>query len=152
MASSTIKRIIAAVCGLIYAVIYGFWTMLATGGGHGNFVWFVLFLYVDLLGFYFPLMAALMADLRDKSILNLFGILGLLNLIGSIILIAVWIFGVWEDSLGSLSEDREHMSGTQLLFCSFVHFLPTIIFLFTYYKVKRFGADPSDQVVNSLDL
>lgn len=97
-------------------------------------------------------MAVLMTDLRDRSVLYLFGALGLLNLVGSIVIIVMWIFGVGLGSFGSYTSDRKHLSLPMLLFCAFVHFLPTLIFLSKYSMVRRFGADAPDQVVNSLDL
>jgi hypothetical protein len=58
------KRFAWAAVGLIYAVIYGFWTALLTGGGHGNFLWLVLFLLTYFFGGIFPAMGFILADLR----------------------------------------------------------------------------------------
>ena len=64
MPSLAVKRIIAGAIGLLFAVVYGLWTMMLTGGGHGNFIWCLLFLFVEFVGLYFPLMAILAVDLR----------------------------------------------------------------------------------------
>jgi|GEM_PF-6269227 len=149
MSSQSVKQVIAGGIGLIYAVVYGLWTIMATGGGHGNFIWFMLFLYVDLGGFYFPAMAVLMVSLYDRSTLKVFGILGLLNLVGSIVLIAAWMLGGWSTS----SFDRQHpMSASQLIFCGFLHFLPTVIFLFKFYNVRRYGTARPNEEGSSLNL
>lgn len=60
------KRLIWAAIGLGYAVLYGFWTMMATGGGHGNFIWFVLFLLGYVFGLTIPVMGFLLADLTPR--------------------------------------------------------------------------------------
>lgn len=58
------KRLIWAAIGFGYAVVYGFWTMLVTGGGHGNFLWLFLFLSAYFFGGIFPAMGFILADLR----------------------------------------------------------------------------------------
>lgn len=60
------KRLIFAAIGLAYALVYGFWTMFITGGGHGNFIWIVLFLLGYIFGLTFPAMGFLLADLRPR--------------------------------------------------------------------------------------
>ncbi len=60
------KRFIWSAVGLGYAVVYGFWTMMTTGGGHGNFIWFVLFLLGYIFGLIFPAMGLVLADLRPR--------------------------------------------------------------------------------------
>jgi|GEM_PF-3432940 len=57
-------RLIGLVVGLVYAVLYGFWTMMATGGGHGNFTWLLLFCVAEFLGLFFPIMGFLVVNLR----------------------------------------------------------------------------------------
>ncbi len=51
--SKSRKRLIAGTVGVAYAVLYGFWTLLLTGGGHVNFIWFFLFFSVEFCGLYF---------------------------------------------------------------------------------------------------
>jgi hypothetical protein len=58
------KRLLYAAIGFAYAIVYGFWTMMITGGGHGNFLWFMLFLSSYLRGLYFPAIGFVGADLR----------------------------------------------------------------------------------------
>jgi len=139
MASQSVKQIIAAAVGGVYAVIYGLWTLMATGGGHGNFIWLQLFLTIHLCGLYFVGMSVLMVTLYDRSALTAFGILSLLNVLASIALIVAWLLGWW----GTTQFDRQHpLSVSALMFCGFLHFLPSAIFLFKFFTVRRYGADP----------
>jgi hypothetical protein len=88
MAGSIIrKRIMAGLIGLAYAILYGFWTLLATGGGHGNFVWFMLMFFPGIAGLYYPLMAVLAVDLRSFNAKVVFGGLLALNVIVSLLML-----------------------------------------------------------------
>jgi hypothetical protein len=150
MTSLTIKRIIAGVAGLIFAVVYGFWTMLLTGGGHGNFIWVGMFLFVEFFGLYFPLMAILAVDLRRRFTKVVFGSLMVFNLVASSIMIAGWI----GESGGDRPSDYEKMmqiSGSDwVVFSAAVHFLPTLIFAVLLIRSILAGPsmDTADDRVN----
>jgi len=147
MSSLTTKRIIAGAIGLLYAVIYGFWTMLATGGGHGNFIWFMLFLFVDFCGLYFPLMAVLAVDLRSFMVKVIFGALIGFNLIASVIMIVGWMTET--ETAGRSPSDFERMMQANgigvLIFCIVAHFLPTLIFAFLLIRSIHFGTSLADE-------
>jgi hypothetical protein len=149
MASTDIKRGIWGFVGLLYAIVYGFWTAMATGGGHGNFVWFYLFLKVDLLGFFFPLMFALAADLRPKAVKIVVGILLVLHLIASVAVIAFWILGYGRATIDDFDKTVGQVGYIILLFCGFVHFLPSFIFSLMLVNSAR-GGD-HDELID-LDL
>ena len=140
MASKTVKQIIRAAIGALYAVVYGIWTMLATGGGHGNFVWFIMFLYVEFFGLYFPIMAVLSGDLRSRTNKIVFGSLILFNLIASIVLIGSWVSGISGESLDVFDKMWERGSGS-ILVCAVVHFLPTVFFTFQLINALYYGSD-----------
>jgi hypothetical protein len=61
------KRLIFAAVGFAYAFVYGFWTMFITGGGHGNFLWLMLFFFAYIAGLFFPIAGFVAADLRPLS-------------------------------------------------------------------------------------
>ncbi len=130
--------------GLIYALVYGFWTMLATGGGHGNFVWVLLFIFVELFGIYFPVMGAMIADLGSRFTKIIFGSLILFNVLASIVLLSSWIF----EATGDSSDDFERMWGRYpgtVILCAFMHFLPSFVFTFFLIRAILFGSDePND--------
>jgi hypothetical protein len=57
------SRVVGLVVGIIYAVGYGFFTALATGGGHGNFLWLMAFFITFFVGLFFPAAGFLVSDL-----------------------------------------------------------------------------------------
>ncbi|MFN6962291.1 MAG: hypothetical protein ACK4S4_00835 [Pyrinomonadaceae bacterium] len=59
-------KLIGAAAGFVYSVVYSFLALMATGGGHGNFIWLFLY-FIPVLGplVYFPVMGWLAADLRS---------------------------------------------------------------------------------------
>lgn len=59
--------------GLIYAAVLGFFSILVTGGGHGNFIWPELFFNVFCFGIFYPINSAFVVDLRQKTIRLAFG-------------------------------------------------------------------------------
>lgn len=148
MSSLTLKRIIAGVIGLFFAVVYGFWTMLITGGGHGNFVWFMMFMTIEYFGLYFPLMSVMAVDLRSKLIKIVFGSLIGFNLIASFIFLLCWVSGI---PIGKAVEKNDFSEMLRIngvgwiLVCAIAHFLPTIIFLFLLVKSTFFGSSLSDE-------
>ncbi len=116
MASLTIKRIIAGAVGLLYALVYGFWTMLITGGGHGNFVWFFMFVLVEFFGIYIPLMAVLAVDLKSRIKKMVFGSLIGFNVIASTIILIVWISDWYKDPGENFVKIRQSWGTDMLLF------------------------------------
>lgn len=58
------KRMIWALAGLIWSAGHGFFTMLATGGGHGNFLWVMAFFSAYLLGILIPVTAFFVAEVK----------------------------------------------------------------------------------------
>ena len=58
------RRLLGLAVGLCYAVGYGFLTMLMTGGGHGNFLWFMAFSLTFFLGLFFPAAGFLVVNLK----------------------------------------------------------------------------------------
>ena len=133
--STNWKRVVAGFVGLVYASIYGFWTILLTGGGHGNFFWLFLFLFSDVIGLYFPLMAVLAVDLRPRLTKIIFGSLLAFNVIASSMMIATWVTEVSDDYRPSdFSKVIEMFGLNSILFWAGIHFLPT--FLFAFFLIR----------------
>lgn len=143
MASLAVKQIIAGAIGLLFAFVYGLWTMMLTGGGHGNFIWFILFLTAGLLGLYYPLMAVLAVDLRSLIAKVIFGSLIGFNLVVSLFHIIKWITEA-ADGRPTDFQKMWKMGAFWVVFSVFAHFLPTIIFLFLLIKSIVFGSSISD--------
>ena len=102
--------------------------MFITGGGHGNFIWLFLFLFVDLLGIYFPLMAVLAIDLRSRFVRIVFGSLILFNLAMSSIMIFGWINEVGDERPSEFTRQLQVNGIEFIVFCAALHFLPTVVF------------------------
>lgn len=155
MASVASREVIAGLVGLAYAAVYGFWTMLATGGGHGNFVWFGLFIFVEFLGLYFPIMAVLALNLRSRMTKIVFGSLILFNLVASVIMILGWMTESGEDGRPSDFSRQIEINGLGVvLFCIAFHFLPTVVFAFLLIRSVLFGqalAEPDEMVLLDLE-
>jgi hypothetical protein len=148
LSSLAIKRIIAGAIGLLFAVVYGFWTMLITGGGHGNFVWFMMFMTVEYFGLYFPVMSVMAVDLRSKLTKIVFGSLIGFNLFASSILLLCWVIGIPVGKAVEMNDFSEmlRINGIGwILVCAAAHFLPTIIFLVLLVKALFFGSSLSDE-------
>ena len=141
MSSQATKRVIAGIIGFAYAVTYGFWTMLLTGGGHGNFVWFGMFLFVEFFGLYFPLMAVLAVDLRSFIIKVVFGTLIAFNLIASSVMVFGWITETEPVRNGLTDfERRLQLDGVGFIIIEItVHLLPTLIFAFLLVRSILFA-------------
>lgn len=153
MTSSISKRAIAGAVGFIYAVLYGFWTMLITGGGHGNFIWLFLFITIEFVGLYFPLMTVIAVDLRRRATKIIFGSLIGFNLIGSTIMILGWV----NDTSGERQSDFSRMvqmNGFEwILTFAAVHFFPTVIFLFLLIRSILLGSSlPDEEPMINLNL
>lgn len=126
--------------GFTYAVIYGFWTMLITGGGHGNYVWFLLFCYVSLLGLYFPLMGALYADLKLKSARRVFLTLLFFHFAASSILLIGWVVGVADEFFyDGLAQTVELMGATSLALFATLHYMPSLVLAALYLRSNRYN-------------
>ncbi len=124
--------------------------MLATGGGHGNYVWFYLFFYAHLFGLYFPIMGALSASLKSFGSRVVFGSLIAINLGISLIVISGWVFGIAGDDLNDFDKTLRIGGSGLVLFSGFVHFLPSLLFLFilnrAIYSDSLSIEDQSDDV------
>lgn len=123
------RRLTGALIGLIYAVLYGFWTMLLTGGGHGNFLWFMLFFFGQFVGLFFPLMGFLVVDLRSKWAKVLFG-----GLLATSIFLTGYILANpgeagREDIFKSWYRDQ-----IGFIFYSVIHIIPFIAFTVVFLK------------------
>ena len=148
--SMTKKRVLAGVIGLIYAATYGFWTALATGGGHGNFVWFLMFIFVYLFGLYFPFMSILAVDLSSRFIKVIFGGLIVATMLASAVLIYGWI----SDPEGTY-HDFEKMWGNYpgtVLICAVMHFIPNVVYIALLVRSFLFPPSGVDEAPISLDL
>jgi len=62
-----LRRIAGASVGGILGILYGFWTMLETGGGHANFTWIGLFLVSEGCGLFFLVAGFIVVDLRTAT-------------------------------------------------------------------------------------
>lgn len=118
------KRLVYAVIGLAYAVIYGFWTMLITGGGHGNFLWFMLFLSSYLFGLYFPAIGFLGADLRPLWAQAT----GVALSIVTFGLTVIQLLGLGTEGMEDVVKSWNR-SELFFLFASVIHLLPSVVFL-----------------------
>lgn len=152
MASITAKRIIRGSVGLAFAFVYGLWTMLATGGGHGNFIWFYLFMTAGFFGFYYPTMAAFSADLRPKVLKVIFGALLAFHLVLSAILIVAWIFALTGETLDDFDKTLKSVGFWGLIFCGGAHFLPNGVFTFQLFKAVAWNSSPDDEEVVGLGI
>lgn len=144
MDAITTRRIIRGVVGLLFAFVYGMWTILATGGGHGNFIWFYLFMITGFYGFYYPIMASLSADLRPGVLKVVFGVLIIFNLVASAALITAWVFGLTGKRLDEFDKTFEAVGLWRLLFSGAVHFLPTVVFTFQWIMAIAWDTSPND--------
>jgi hypothetical protein len=138
------KRLIAGIIGIGFAVLYGFWTLLLTGGGHVNFVWFWLFLTVEFCGLYFPLMAVLAVDLRGIFLKAIYGSLIGFNLIVSIVMIADWVTEEGTDRASNFERTVNVNGFSSVLMFGFFHFLPTIVFSIFLLRVIKSGEPARD--------
>ena len=91
MTTRTKKNLLAGIAGLIYAFFYGLWTASITGGGHINFIWLMMFVFIEFFGLYFPLMTVLSFNLRLMVPRIIFGSLIFFNLIAITLMIYGWL-------------------------------------------------------------
>jgi|SRR5690606_16560918 len=125
--------------------------MLAIGGGHGNFLWIMLFIFVNCFGLYYPIMAMMAVNLRSYAIRMLFGCLLAANVIASMVMIVGWIT---ETSSDGMPTDFEHtyrvVGASGLIFSGVVHFLPSI--LFVVLLVRSFLASDGTSETDAVSL
>lgn len=152
MASVTTRRIIRGAVGLFFAFVYGFWIVLSTGGGHGNFIWVYIFMIAGLYGLYYPIMAALSADLRPTVLKVIFGALIVFHLLASTILMIAWIFALTDTLPDDFEKTFAAIGMWGLLFSGAVHFLPTAIFAFQWITAIAWGSSPTDDETNILEI
>ncbi len=131
------KRLIGGLIGAAGGFAYFGWTVIVTGGGHSNFIWLLMFVFLEFFGLYFVLMGVLSADLDKENIRRIFGILILLNVVLSIVFIFLWA----NNSLNVLGlNDPGDFSRTDKLWlwiCTPVHFLPAIICTLLLIKTRK---------------
>lgn len=134
------KRVIGGLVGLAYAFCYGFWTVLLTGGGHGNFIWMILFFTAYLFGLFFPIMGALAVDLRPIIAKAAFGTILTVSLSIHVIMTAPILSG----SPGDMSSDLQKSwarGASMVIFSAIVHFLPMAVMTLILIRSIVFGAE-----------
>jgi len=114
---------------------------MVTGGGHGNVIWLYLFVIVEFVGLYFPLMAILSVDLRPTAVMIVSGALWIFNVVASIAIIIAWILGITGESLDDFGKTLEAMGPLSLAVCVIVHFLPTAIFAVRWITAFGWATD-----------
>lgn len=134
------KRVIGGLLGLGYAIGYGFWTMLLTGGGHGNFIWMILFFTAYLFGLFFPIMGALAVDLRPIVIKSAFGTLLFVSVLIHVLIIAPALSGGPGDLTADLQKSWAR-GPLMVIFSATVHFLPIAILSLVLVRSIFFGAE-----------
>jgi hypothetical protein len=141
--------VIAAFVGILYAFLYGFWTAMATGGGHVNFIWMWMFITVEGFGLYFPIMGVLSVDLRGRITKLIFGSLIVINLVLSTVQLLSWVTDTEGDPMTDFERTVRSGYGT-LAICAFVHFLPTLVF--TLLLIGSAIAPASEHAHESVNL
>lgn len=114
--------------------------MLATGGGHGNFLWLLLFLYAEFLGLFFPLIGFALPDLRPIWARAVAISLVVANLVISIIVV-IW-GGVDQDIQKSWQRSPE-----LFVVLALAHFVPLIL-IATYVFAKASTESEESQTVD----
>jgi len=122
ISSRTVWRIVWGVTGVAYAAFCGFWFMILTGGGHANLIWPIIFIFVDILGLYFPLMGVLSLNLDSQKVRTVFGALLGLNLLLTIFFILFWITGRF------IETDYDGTPAELILFAAPAQFIPSAVF------------------------
>lgn len=133
------KRVIGGLLGLAYAIGYGFWTMLLTGGGHGNFIWMILFFTAYLFGLFFPIMGALAVDLRPIIVKAAFGTLLFVSVLIHFLIIAPALSGGPGDMTDDLQKSWAR-GPVMVIFSAIVHFLPIVALSLILVRSVFFGA------------
>jgi hypothetical protein len=76
------KRLLGLVIGLIFGAIYGFIALLSTGGGHGNFIWIMMFFPTMFGLLVFPVIGFLAVDLKARIYRIIFVLVMLFHYVG----------------------------------------------------------------------
>ena len=118
------RRLIFAALGFAYAFLYGLWTVFITGGGHGNFIWFMLFFFGYLGGLFFPIAGFILADLRPLWARAT----GLSILIVNLTLTVFHFATMGEISHNDLAESWDR-SSTGFMVASVIHAFPAVLLL-----------------------
>lgn len=150
--SPSAKNLSAATVGVIYAVVYGLWTAIATGGGHVNFIWFWMFFTVNMFGLYFPIMAVLAVNLSSSSTRFAFSALLLVNFFISAVMLYGWVNEPPKDRASDFTRALAVNGWDGLAFCAFLHFLPTIVFSGLLFAVSRMKPSTEEDVSRSIFL
>ncbi len=133
------RRVAGAAVGLVYGIFYGFWTMLLTGGGHGNFSWFLLFFTAQFFGLFFPLVGLFAADLRPFWAQNGFWIVMSASLMITLIMIPTILVDPEHNDL--VKSWHRHQLG--FVFFTVIHLLP-YIGLILFFFVQKHANRPID--------
>lgn len=118
------KRLIFAAVGFAYAFIYGFWTMFITGGGHGNFLWLMLFFFGYIAGLFFPIAGFIIADLRPLSAKSA----GIAILAVNLFLTVLHFATLGEEGTKDLAESWDR-SSAGFMVASVIHVFPAVLLL-----------------------
>lgn len=146
------QRVIAGLIGSVYAVVYGFWTLLLTGGGHVNFIWSFLFFVVEFFGLYFPLMAVLLIDLRRMWVKSIYGVLLAFNLIVSTLMIVDWVTARDTDRPSDFKRTVNANGLFSVVIFATIHFLPTLVFLVFLLKTMKAGKSNEEEHLTEIKL
>jgi hypothetical protein len=144
------KNLTAAMAGVAYAVVYGFWTADATGGGHVNFIWFWMFFTVNMFGLYFPIMAVLAVNLSRRTTRFAFAALLFVNFFTSAVMLYGWVNELPTDRASDFTRALAVNGWDGLGFCAFLHFLPTIVLsglLFAVTRIRPFTDEENSESI-----
>lgn len=123
------KRLIFAAIGFVYAFVYGFWAMFITGGGHGNFLWLMLFFSAYLAGLFFPIAGFIVADLRPLWAKST----GIAVLVVNLLLTVLHFATLGEEGSKDLAESWDR-SSTGFMVASVIHFFPAVLLLALIFR------------------
>jgi len=76
------RRLIGSIIGLVFGAAYGFFATLMTGGGHGNFLWIMMFFPTIFGLLVFPVIGFIAADLKPKIYKVFFVLVMLFHYVG----------------------------------------------------------------------
>ncbi len=141
MNRSLLKRCLGAFVGLVYAVLYGFWTAFITGGGHGNFLWFFLFFFTFFFGLFFPVMGFIVVNLRPFWAKVSFAAILCLHFIATFVLFLPLMFEdasmmMWGNTSTAITDIYKSWERSNIFFIlmTAIHILPVLIFTILLLK------------------
>ena len=135
------KRLYVSIVGFAYAVVYGFFTLFITGGGHGNFLWFMAFLITFFCGLFFPIAGFLVVDLR-----KLWARIALLTLLFLNLFATLWFFwsGLGDDGYEDLVKSWTRNFIGFIIF-SAIHIVPVLVlWIITLNKIWAADSEESE--------